>query len=52
MTCPSCRSESEMVFSVLSPAFLCQEASCGLELEVEWQDVEALLQPDEELIFA
>jgi hypothetical protein len=52
MTCPSCRSENEMLFSALSSAFMCGEANCGFELEVDVQDAEVLLQPDQELIFA
>jgi hypothetical protein len=54
MTCPHCKSENEMVFSVLSHALVCQEAECGLELELEWHDVAALiqLQPEEELAYA
>jgi hypothetical protein len=52
MTCPSCRSENEMVFSALSQGFICQEADCGLEIELELHDVEVLLHPEEELVFA
>jgi len=52
MNCPACKSENEMVFSVLSHGFVCQEANCGLELELEWQDAEVLLHPDQELVFA
>jgi hypothetical protein len=41
-----------MVFSALSQGFICQEADCGLEIELELYDVEALLHPDEEPVFA
>jgi len=43
-----------MVFSILSHGFVCQEADCGFELEMEWQDLAVLLnvQPEEELLFA
>jgi len=41
-----------MVFSVLSHGFICQEADCGFELEMDWQDIAVLLQPEEELVFA
>ena len=41
-----------MVFSVLSQGFLCQEADCGLEIELELRDIEVLLQPEEELVYA
>jgi hypothetical protein len=54
MICPHCKSETEMVFSVLSHGFVCQEADCGFELEMEWRDLAVLLhlQPEEELTFA
>ena len=52
MTCPACRSENDMVFSVLSHGVLCQEEGCGLELELETQEMETLLHPEEELVYA
>ena len=54
MMCPHCKSENEMVFSVLSHGFVCQEANCGFELEMEWQDIAIVLelQPEEELAYA
>ena len=52
MTCPRCKSENEMLFSVLSHGFICQEADCGLELEMDRQDLAVLLEPEEELVFA
>jgi hypothetical protein len=52
MTCPACKSENEMVFSVLNHGFLCQEENCGLELEMDWHEAEVLLHPEEELTYA
>jgi transcription initiation factor TFIIIB Brf1 subunit/transcription initiation factor TFIIB len=52
MNCPACNSKTEMVLSVLSHGFVCQEAGCGFELELDWQDAEVLLHPEEELTFA
>jgi len=53
MICPACRSKNEMLFSALSHGFVCQEADCGLEIEMEMQDAEVLLrQEEEELTFA
>lgn len=52
MTCPSCRTENEMLFSVLSHTFICAEADCGFELEVDPRDAEVLLRHEEDLIFA
>ena len=54
MTCPNCHSENEMVFSVLSHGFICQEADCGRELEMEREDLAVLfeLQPEAELVLA
>ena len=52
MTCPACRSENEMVFSALSQGFICQESECGYEIELDFQDAEVLLHPDEELTLA
>src|SRR4051812_18185305 len=52
MNCPNCKSENEMVFSVLSHGFLCQEADCGFEFEVDWHEAEVLLHPEEELVLA
>jgi len=54
MTCPHCQSANEMVFSALSHGFICQEADCGFEMEMDWEDLAVLLdiQPVEELVFA
>ena len=40
MKCPICRSENEMLFSVLSLSFICQDAHCGIELAVDLRDAE------------
>ena len=52
MTCPSCRSEKEMLFLVLCLSFVCQEAHCGLEIQMDSHDAEVILQPKENLTFA
>lgn len=41
-----------MLFSVLSLSFICDEAHCGFELEVDVQDAEVLLRPEQDPIFA
>jgi hypothetical protein len=43
-----------MVFSILSHGFLCQEGDCGFEIEMDWEELAAVLdlQPVEELVFA
>jgi hypothetical protein len=52
MTCPSCRSGNEMLFSPLSMSFICEEVPCGFELEVDPQTAEVLLQPELDLALA
>jgi hypothetical protein len=52
VTCPSCRSEKEMLFLALAQSFICDEPYCGYELQVEAQEAEVLLQPEEILVFA
>jgi len=52
VTCPKCGSENEMLFSSLSVSFVCSEAPCGFELEVDPETAEILLQPEVELTFA
>jgi len=41
-----------MVFSVFSHSFICQEADCGLEVEMDCLDLEVLFQPEVELAVA
>ena len=41
-----------MLFSVLSLGFICSEANCGLEIQMDIRDAEVLLRPDQDLIFA
>ena len=43
MICPACKSENEMAYSVLIHGFVCSEPNCGLELEMEHCDAEAIL---------
>ena len=46
MTCPNCRSENEMVFSALvSSGFICQEAECGFEFEMECRTCKCFSNP-------
>ena len=52
MTCPRCGSENEMLFSALSLSFICNEAPCGLEIEVDPETAELLLEPKVELTLA
>ena len=52
VTCPKCGSGNEMLFSALSVSFVCNEAPCGFELEVDPETAEVLLQPEVELTFA
>ena len=52
VTCPSCRSEKEMLFLVLSLSFICDEPQCGYEVQVDPQEAEILLQPEEKFVFA
>ena len=60
MICPSCKSQNEMGYSALIHGFVCLEPACGLELDMERVDVEALLaalmpteaEHVEELVFA
>ena len=52
MTCPSCRSGNEMLFSALSLSFICDEAPCGFELAVDLHTAEVLLQSEVELTLA
>ena len=35
MTCPLCAGKNEMAYSALSNGFVCLEANCGFELEME-----------------
>jgi len=50
--CPSCRSEKEMLFLALSMSFICDEPHCGYEVQVDAQEVEVLLNPEETLVYA
>ena len=50
MTCPSCRSENEMAYSVLSNGLICLEADCGFEVEMEARQAQDILETEEELV--
>jgi hypothetical protein len=50
MTCPSCGSGNQMAYSALSHAFVCLEAACGFELEMEPVQAQQVLEPEEELV--
>ena len=50
MLCPACR--SEMAYSILTHEFVCLVPQCGIELEMDPHDVELLLEPTDELVFA
>lgn len=53
MTCPACKGDNEMAFSVLIRGFVCSEPDCGMELEMEDRDAEDILAAQEpESIFA
>jgi hypothetical protein len=41
-----------MLFLVLCLSFVCQEAHCGLEIQMDSEDAEVLLRPKETLTFA
>ena len=44
MICPTCRSENEMAYSVLSHGFVCLEEDCGFELEAELEGADAIIE--------
>ncbi len=50
MTCPHCGSENEMAYSALFNGFVCLEADCGFELEMEPVQAQQVLEPEEELV--
>jgi hypothetical protein len=50
MICPSCRSGSEMAYSALSNSFICLERFCGFEVEMEPDQAQQVLEPEEELV--
>ena len=50
MTCPTCASENEMAYSVLSYGFICLEPGCGFEVEMEPAQAQQVLEPEEELV--
>lgn len=42
MTCPACKSQNEMAYSVLSNGFVCLQPDCGFELEMTREEAHAL----------
>jgi hypothetical protein len=50
MTCPACRGENEMAYSVLSHGFVCLEQECGFELEMDPSEAQLVLELEEELV--
>ena len=41
-----------MLFLALSMSFICDEPRCGYEVQVDAQEVEVLLNPEETLVYA
>jgi hypothetical protein len=50
MICPSCRSENEMAYSVLSNSMVCLDSHCGFEVEMDATDAREVLETVEELV--
>ena len=50
MTCPGCKNENEMAYSILSNGFICLEPNCGFELEMEPAQAMQVLELEEELV--
>jgi hypothetical protein len=50
MTCPGCRNENEMAYSILSNSFVCLESECGFELEMEPVEAQLVLEREKELV--
>ena len=50
MTCPLCAGKNEMAYSALSNGFVCLEANCGFELEMEPVEAQQILELEEELV--
>jgi len=50
MTCPGCHNENDMAYSALSNAFVCLDAHCGFELEMEPAQAIEVLEFEEELV--
>ena len=50
MTCPECGSENEMAYSFLSHGFVCLQADCGFELEMDAREAQQVLENEEELV--
>jgi hypothetical protein len=50
MVCPACTSDHEMAYSVLSHGFICLEAACGFEVEMDGVQAQQVLELEEELV--
>ena len=50
MICPTCGSENEMAYSVLSNGLVCMETGCGFEEEMEAPQAHDILETEEELV--
>jgi len=50
MICPNCRSESEMAYSELSYSFICLEPACSFEVEMDPDEAQLVLAPEDELV--
>ena len=50
MICPTCTGENEMAYSALFHGFICLEARCSFELEMDPVQAREVLEPKEELV--
>ena len=50
MICPSCKNENEMAYSNLFHGFVCLEANCGFEVEMDPVEAVQVLEFEEELV--
>jgi hypothetical protein len=50
MICPACGSENEMAYSNLLHGFVCLDAACGFEVEMDPADAQQVLELEEELV--
>jgi hypothetical protein len=52
MICPVCASHDEMAYSALSHSFICIDADCEFELEVDPAEAQEFLDPVAEEVIA
>lgn len=50
MICPACCGENEMAYSALAHGFVCLDAACSFELEMEPVEAQEVLKGEEELV--